>query len=411
MWLTITYPGILTFDDNFNLIKFLPFGKEELDPAKAAKILLALEKGQLIPELETSLRTLLFGLSETLFVDNLTLADLISRLNISLRIKVITDSRKEIRELRNAIHKFINKAFTKRSQYVKFVNSVALEIAKYRIKEVGEKRDLMIIKAITISEDLTKMINTLISHVREWYSIYFPELDKLVEDHKTYLELVYQLGFIENFTEEALEDLRVDRNLISKILLAKEKTLGGKLAQEDIQIIQKIAKRALDLYTLKEETIGYLDALMTEVAPNIKAIIGTTIGAKLIRKAGGLSELAKMPASTIQILGAEKALFRALHGKGTPPKHGMIFQDPRIFKAPWWQRGKIARVLAAKLSLAARTDYYTGNNIADELTAEIDRRIREIQEKYPKPPIKKKEKRIKPSKKAKLRKKKRRRRN
>ena len=198
---------------------------------------------------------------------------------------------------------------------------------------------------------------------------------------------------------------------LSKILLAKEKTLGGKLAQEDIQIIQKIAKRALDLYTLKEETIRYLDALMTEVAPNIKAIIGTTIGAKLIRKAGGLSELAKMPASTIQILGAEKALFRALHGKGTPPKHGMIFQDPRIFKAPWWQRGKIARVLAAKLSLAARTDYYTGNNIADELTAEIDRRIREIQEKYPKPPIKKKEKRIKPSKKAKLRKKKRRRRN
>ncbi|MCD6491551.1 MAG: C/D box methylation guide ribonucleoprotein complex aNOP56 subunit [Candidatus Njordarchaeia archaeon] len=411
MWLTITYPGILTFDDNFNLIKFLPFSKEELDPAKAAKILLALEKGQLIPELETSLRTLLFGLSETLFVDNLSLADLVSRLNISLRIKVITDNRKEIRELRNAVHEFINKTFTNRSQYVKFVNTVALEIAKYRIKEVGEKRDLMIIKAITISEDLTKMINTLISHVREWYSIYFPELDKLVEDHKTYLELVYQLGFIENFTEEALKDLRVDRNLISKILLAKEKTLGGKLAQEDIQIIQKIAKRALDLYTLKEETIRYLDALMTEVAPNIKAIIGTTIGAKLIRKAGGLSELAKMPASTIQILGAEKALFRALHGKGTPPKHGMIFQDPRIFKAPWWQRGKIARVLAAKLSLAARTDYYTGNNIADELTAEIDRRIREIQEKYPKPPIKKKEKHIKPSKKAKLRKKKRRRRN
>jgi len=411
LWLTITYPGILTFDDNFNLIKFLPFGKEELDPAKAAKILLALEKGQLIPELETSLRTLLFGLSETLFVDNLSLADLVSRLNISLRIKVITDNRKEIRELRNAVHEFINKTFTNRSQYVKFVNTVALEIAKYRIKEVGEKRDLMIIKAITISEDLTKMINTLISHVREWYSIYFPELDKLVEDHKTYLELVYQLGFIENFTEEALKDLRVDRNLISKILLAKEKTLGGKLAQEDIQIIQKIAKRALDLYTLKEETIRYLDALMTEVAPNIKAIIGTTIGAKLIRKAGGLSELAKMPASTIQILGAEKALFRALHGKGTPPKHGMIFQDPRIFKAPWWQRGKIARVLAAKLSLAARTDYYTGNNIADELTAEIDRRIREIQEKYPKPPIKKKEKHIKPSKKAKLRKKKRRRRN
>jgi len=132
---------------------------------------------------------------------------------------------------------------------------------------------------------------------------------------------------------------------------------------------------------------------MQEAAPNIRALIGSVVGAKLIRKAGGLAELAKMPASTIQILGAEKALFRALHGKGTPPKHGIIFQVPRIFRAPWWQRGKIARALAGKLSIAARVDFYSGEYIGDELLRDLERRIEEIKKKYPKPPIRKKEER------------------
>ena len=156
-------------------------------------------------------------------------------------------------------------------------------------------------------------------------------------------------------------------------------------------MIQHVAKRTLDLYEDKERILNYLDELMQEAAPNIRALIGPIIGAKLIRKAGGIGELAKMPASTIQILGAEKALFRALHGKGTPPKHGIIFQDPRIFKAPWWQRGKIARALAGKLSIAARVDYFTGEYIGDELLRDLERRIEEIRKKYPKPPIRKKE--------------------
>jgi nucleolar protein 56 len=130
----------------------------------------------------------------------------------------------------------------------------------------------------------------------------------------------------------------------------------------------------------------YLDDTMEEVAPNIKAMVGSLLGARLIAIAGGLTNVAKMPASTIQVLGAEKALFRSLKTGTLPPKHGIIFQHTYLHDAKRWQRGKIARALAGKLAIAARIDAYGHRDISESLKTKLDMRIAEIREKYSEPP-------------------------
>jgi nucleolar protein 56 len=130
----------------------------------------------------------------------------------------------------------------------------------------------------------------------------------------------------------------------------------------------------------------YLDQTMEEVAPNTKAIVGALLGARMIAIAGGLMNLAKRPASTMQVLGAEKALFRSIKTGARPPKHGLIFQHTLIHDAKRWQRGKIARAIAGKLAIAVRTDAFGGEYVGDKLKADMNRRIEEIRQKYPEPP-------------------------
>jgi nucleolar protein 56 len=130
----------------------------------------------------------------------------------------------------------------------------------------------------------------------------------------------------------------------------------------------------------------YVDSVMEEVAPNVKTVGGSLLGARLMALSGGLLNLAKLPASTIQVLGAEKALFRSLKTKARPPKHGIIFQHPLIHDGKRWQRGKIARALAGKLSIAARVDAFKGEFMGDRLKADLDKRIEEIRERYENPP-------------------------
>jgi len=388
MWLLVTSPGILIVSEGLQEIQFKPFGDDKPSVKKAVNALLSLEKGEMIEELKHVLNQL--DENTPIKTDNKQVSSLIKSEFENIPIEIV-EGGTELLKVREKISEFFTKLFGTYEQYIEFVNAVGVEISKAKVAEAGERRDLMIIRAVTISEDLTKMINTLASHVREWYGYYWPELGRVIEDHELYLQLVSELGKVENFTEENVRKIVRNEKLVREIMNAKKERVGIKITDADIKMIQHMAKRTLDMYADKERILDYLDELMQEAAPNIRALIGSVIGAKLIRKAGGLAELAKLPASTIQILGAEKALFRALHGKGTPPKHGIIFQDPRIFKSPWWQRGKIARALAGKLSIAARVDYFTGEYIGDELLRDLERRIEEIKKKYPKPPVKRKE--------------------
>ncbi|MBP1911100.1 C/D box methylation guide ribonucleoprotein complex aNOP56 subunit [Thermococcus stetteri] len=267
--------------------------------------------------------------------------------------------------------------------------SVGVALTRLRIQEQSGARDKMIIQAIEALDDIDKVINLLVSRLREWYGLHFPELDELLPKHPQYVAFVKEIGPRENATRERLEKLGFSEGKMEKILEAAEKSMGAPLGKFDSAIIQKLASEISDLYKLREQIEDYLETAMDEVAPNLKALVGAKLAARLMSLAGGLKELAMMPASTIQVLGAEKALFRHLRSGAKPPKHGVIFQYPAINRSPWWQRGKIARALAGKLAIATRVDYFSGEYIGEELKKELEQRIQEIKEKYPNPPKRK----------------------
>jgi len=162
--------------------------------------------------------------------------------------------------------------------------------------------------------------------------------------------------------------------------------MGADISDEDFSKIQDMCRKVLELYGVRQSLEKYVDSVMEEVAPNTRTIGGSLLGARLVALVGGLLNLAKLPASTIQVLGAEKALFRSLKTKARPPKHGIIFQHPLIHDGKRWQRGKIARALAGKLAIAARVDAFNGEYVGDKLKADLEKRIDEIRERYEKPP-------------------------
>ncbi|NJF25457.1 C/D box methylation guide ribonucleoprotein complex aNOP56 subunit [Thermococcus sp. Bubb.Bath] len=267
--------------------------------------------------------------------------------------------------------------------------NVGVALTRMRIQEQSGARDKMVIQAIEALDDIDKVTNLLISRLREWYGLHFPELDELLPKHEQYVAFVRTVGSRENLSEEKLRELGLSEAKAEKILNAAKNSMGALLGKFDERIIVRLAGEINDLYKLRKEIEDYLETAMDEVAPNIKALVGAKLGARLLSLAGGLKELALMPASTIQVLGAEKALFRHLRSGAKPPKHGVIFQYPEINRSPWWQRGKIARALSGKLAIAARVDYFSGEYIGEELKQEVEARIREIKEKYPNPPKRK----------------------
>ncbi len=279
--------------------------------------------------------------------------------------------------------------FIKSSElWVEFVNNVMLQATRVKLRGFATKRDLLAIQVIRAIDDIDKTVNLFASRIREWYSVHFPELDDLVADHRTYAKIVYEVGRREDLTVEKLKKLGLSEGKAQKIVTVAGKSMGADLSDTDIARVREFVKIILDMYDLRDLLTEYLSQVMKEVAPNITELVGPLLGARLLSLAGSLEDLAKMPASTIQVLGAEKALFRALRTGGKPPKHGVIFQYPEIHTAPRWQRGKIARALATKLAIAAKADYFTGRFIADKLLKELKDRITEIKTLYEKPPVK-----------------------
>jgi len=162
------------------------------------------------------------------------------------------------------------------------------------------------------------------------------------------------------------------------IVEAAQTSLGAEFDEIDIEVLQACAQRVLNLYELRGRIAEYIDGLMAQIAPNLCTVVGGSIGARLISLAGGLERLARLPSSTIQVLGAEKALFRALKTRARPPKHGVIYQYPDVRGSPRQLRGKIARALAGKIAIAARVDAMSGEFVGDRLAANLKARIANI---------------------------------
>ena len=237
----------------------------------------------------------------------------------------------------------------------------AINLSSARVKEASEKLDLHIIQSINALDELDKIINTVGARMREWYGLHFPELDNLVSSLGVYAEIVSRAGLRENIVVEILQTIGLQDKKVEVILDAPKRSKGGDMTPENLAIVSRLADEVIAQSDLRRVLADHIEAAMEIVAPNVKELLTVAVGARIISKAGSLARLARLPASTIQILGAEKALFRALKTGARPPKHGLLFQHPLIHSAPKWQRGKIARAVASKVAIAARIDYYRHN--------------------------------------------------
>ena len=375
--------GILAFNKENKLIEKVLFPKK---PQIAAKVLVKIEAGKIVDEVAKLINMLRENGYDVFVFENVNLA---KEVQDKFGVKVeVSKSSKAGEMLRFRMERFgVKTGFVRDAEeFSQWMHNIAMEITKLRVKRAVEKRDLIIAQAIQTLDDLDKTINLFMSRVREWYGIHFPELDRLLDKHETYARLALKLGSKDNFTPEKLEKEGIPKSKAEQITKAAETSMGADLTETDLMQIQALCKNVISLYKLRQILEGYLDTTMEEVAPNIKALTGSLLGARLIALAGGLTNLAKMPASTIQVLGAEKALFRSLKTGARPPKHGIIFQHAFLHEARKWQRGKIARALAGKLAIAARTDAFGSRYIGEELKAALDKRIEEIHEKYVQPP-------------------------
>lgn len=262
----------------------------------------------------------------------------------------------------------------------------AIELSSSRVKEASEKLDLHIVQSINALDELDKIINTIGTRMREWYGLHFPELDNIVQSQVAHAEIISRAGSRDNIRKEILESAGMQDKKVEIILDAASRSKGGDMTPENIAIVKKLADQVVLQSDLRRVLADHIEAAMESVAPNVKELLTAAVGARLIAKAGSLARLATMPASTIQVLGAEKALFRALKTGARPPKHGILFQHPLIHSAPKWQRGKIARAVAAKVAIAAKIDYFRHAGRDASIAEKLNRRLEEIREKYKEPP-------------------------
>ncbi|TEA25848.1 hypothetical protein DBR06_SOUSAS28310005 [Sousa chinensis] len=234
--------------------------------------------------------------------------------------------------------------------------------SRAKVKFNVNRVDNMIIQSISLLDQLDKDINTFSMRVREWYGYHFPELVKIINDNATYCRLAQFIGNRRELNEEKLEkleELTMDAAKAKAILDASRSSMGMDISAIDLINIESFSSRVVSLSEYRQSLHTYLRSKMSQVAPSLSALIGEAVGARLIAHAGSLTNLAKYPASTVQILGAEKALFRALKTRGNTPKYGLIFHSTFIGRAAAKNKGRISRYLANKCSIASRIDCFS----------------------------------------------------
>ncbi|KAL2002831.1 hypothetical protein VTN02DRAFT_5786 [Thermoascus thermophilus] len=228
-------------------------------------------------------------------------------------------------------------------------------LARHKLKFSPDKIDTMIVQAIGLLDDLDKELNTYAMRVKEWYGWHFPEMAKLLNDNIAYARVVLKMGMRTNWESTDLTDI-LPEEIEAAVKNAADRSMGTEISEEDLENIQALAEQVVGFAEYRQQLASYLTARMTAIAPNLTALVGELVGARLIAHAGSLLNLSKSPASTIQILGAEKALFRALKTKHDTPKYGLIYHASLIGQATGKNKGKMARILAAKASLGLRVD-------------------------------------------------------
>ena len=234
-----------------------------------------------------------------------------------------------------------------------FLSAFSIALSKRNLQgTIG--RDRLVVQAVRSLDDLARSVNVFSERLYEWYSLHYPEI-KNVNIENT----ITKYGRRENIP-------------------GFQSSTGVDLTEDDEKSLKEFAQTIDFLEKQKKGMEKYLSSAMRDVAPNVSALVDQLLAARLVAIAGSLERLARMPASTIQLLGAEKALFRHMNKRGNSPKYGILYNCSIIQKAPNEHKGKIARILSSKLMLAARIDFYSGRDDAENLKREMMEEIKKV---------------------------------
>lgn len=354
-----------TFDNASSakdLVRLEAFSRFE-SMAKALKAVVALQEGKLDKGLKRFLRSNLTE-GEKLIVSDSKLGANIMRKIDGADVVTVTDQKsgalQELyRGIRTQLTCLLGGAESNSIMEDVDLKSMALglshSLSRFHIKFSADKVDTMVIQAVALLDDLDKELNTYCMRLKEWYGWHFPELARIVVDSVAYAKVVQTAGLRTAISSTDLSMILPER-LEQEVRAAAEVSMGTEISDEDLLNINALADQVVSVAAYRTELSEYLKNRMSAIAPNLTALVGDLVGARLVSRAGSLLGLAKCAASTVQILGAEKALFRALKTKHDTPKYGLIYHATLVGQAAPKLKGKISRLLAAKCSLAVRVD-------------------------------------------------------
>lgn len=373
-------------EDFLSLVAFEKF-KDATDAIRAAT---ALVQSELDKPLQKFLKSNLKGKTDKLLVSDSKLGAEIKK-KLEIDCVAATDKKLDyMRAVRESLYKLIPGLEEKDVTQMSLAS--AHNLSRYKLKFSPDKVDTMIVQAIALLDELDKEINTYMMRVREWYGWHFPEMAKIVTDGLQYSKIVIRSRLRLNMKKLDFSDILEDEDIEKRLKETAEVSMGTDVSEDDLNRITQLAEQVVSLSEYRTQLSEYLKNRMNAIAPNLTVMLGELVGARLIAHAGSLLNLAKAPASTVQILGAEKALFRALKTKHDTPKYGLIYHASLIGQAAPKNKGKIARVLAAKASLAIRVDALGEQEAGDvsvalECRQKVEARLRQLEtgEAYQKP--------------------------
>ncbi|KAK8857799.1 Nucleolar protein 58 [Tritrichomonas musculus] len=320
------------------------------------------------------------GIKDSIQVADAGLARAIS----SLGIKCISPQGKDIPEIFRLIKNNIPSLLpgiddaTYRQLELGVAHGISTEVLKFSPSKV----DSMIVNSVNLLDELDKEVNNYGMRVREWYGWHFPELKNVTADNYLFAQIVLKMGRRENAQTTDLEELKLTPQNVEEIRKSAQISIGTELSDDDLQCIQALATQVIELIEFKNQISNYIKQRMKEIAPNLTDLVGDSVGARLIAHAGSLNQLAKQAGSTIQVFGAEKALFKAKkEGKDTP-KYGLLYHAQLVAHADQKFKGRMARSLAAKTALSSRKDAY-GDEASKEIGSDdllrLEKRLRQMQ--------------------------------
>jgi nucleolar protein 56 len=343
-YITQCIAGFIAFDENLDIASYKLFKEDEI-----ASNLLKIEENEILDEeieliKELSSDDAIFSIETTKRLSTYKMFENYE----NIKVETPNQGGEHLRENLKSIYQEIGFDYADSNTELDKINRIYRDAAVLKIKKASQEEDKLLIQAVNSIDDIDDSIAKLVERMRDWYTIYFPEMDT-ISSNDTYIKLIATC-------QDREEIMRIHPESFDGEI---SYSAGADIEEADLVMVKSFAESIYSLQNSRKDLEKYIDAKMEEIAPNLRDLLGPTLGAKLIAHIGSIKRLATYPASTIQIMGAEKAVFRHLKTGERPPKHGIIFQHPSVRGAKWWNRGKVARNLALKITFAVRKDVFT----------------------------------------------------